>query len=324
MKFFYSLRCLLCLVLIALLFASCASGSKKVVVNDEYTALLYGYSAGGSVNETPANCYIGERFYKATNYEKQDMERKTVSLFGKDHYVLYLHTMHDKDQSYDIDLYMSVLETEHTIICYRSDTGSMVRFKMQPTYLNSFRSSVNCESTDEEYLAYANEILAEYANVSTEGWEAVIQRGVVKWQTEQGYFLATDDKTVSVSETEYEDLVDTVIQITYTKKIGEIKRSDKMQIKMTDAGEIISYRADNYEDAFAPFKDVQPDKKKILRAVGQVSSMAVSADSEILLTPHDGSLWAEVRVVHQSAPSVYDDTVVTSGVSYVVEIARLK
>ena len=63
------------LVLIALLFASCASGSKKVVVNDEYTALLYGYSAGGGVNETPANCYIGERFYKATNYEKQDMEQ---------------------------------------------------------------------------------------------------------------------------------------------------------------------------------------------------------------------------------------------------------
>ena len=313
------------LVLIALLFASCASGSKKVEVNDEYTALLYGYSAGGNVNDAAAaNYYTGERFYQETDYEKPEMERKTVSLFGKDHYVLYLHTMHDKDQSYDIDLYMSVLETEHTIICYRSDTGSMVRFKMQPTYLNSFRSPVNCESTDEEYLAYANEILAEYANVSTEGWEAVIQRGVVKWQTEQGYFLATDDKTVSVSETEYEDLVDTVIQITYTKKIGEIKRSDKMQIKMTDAGEIISYRADNYEDAFAPFKDVQPDKKKILRAVGQVSSMAVSADSEILLTPHDGSLWAEVRVVHQSAPSVYDDTVVTSGVSYVVEIARLK
>ena len=313
------------LVLIALLFASCASGSKKVEVNDEYTALLYGYSAGGNVNDAAAaNYYTGERFYQETDYEKPEMERKTVSLFGKDHYVLYLHTMHDKDQSYDIDLYMSVLETEHTIICYRSDTGSMVRFKMQPTYLNSFRSPVNCESTDEEYLAYANEILAEYANVSTEGWEAVIQRGVVKWQTEQGYFLATDDKTVSVSETEYEDLVDTVIQITYTKKIGEIKRSDKMQIKMTDAGEIISYRADNYEDAFAPFKDVQPDKKKILRAVGQVSSMAVSADSEILLTPHDGSLWAEVRVEYRSAPSVYDDTVVTSGARYVVEIARLK
>ena len=312
------------LVLIALLFASCASGSKKVEVNDEYTALLYGYSVGGGVNDAATNCYTGERFYQETNYEKPEMERKTVSLFGKDHYVLYLHTMHSKERSYDLDLYMSVSETEHTTICYRSDTESIIRFKMQPTCLNSYQSPVNCESTDEEFLAYASDVLAEYANVSTEGWEAVIQRGVVKWQTEQGYFLATDDKTVSVSETEYEDLVDTVIQITYTKKIGEIKRSDKMQIKMTDAGEIISYRADNYEDAFAPFKDVQPDKKKILRAVGQVSSMAVSADSEILLTPHDGSLWAEVRVVHQSAPSVYDDTVVTSGVSYVVEIAHLE
>ena len=312
------------LVLIALLFASCASGSKKVVVNDEYTALLYGYSAGGGVNETPANCYIGERFYKATNYEKQDMERKTVSLFGKDHYVLYLHTMHDKDQSYDIDLYMSVLETEHTIICYRSDTGSMVRFKMQPTYLNSFRSPVNCESTDEEYLAYANEILAEYANVSTEGWDTEIVRSKIKRQTEEGFFHLVDDRLVSVSESEYEELADSTIRITYTKKLGGIKRSDQMWIEMTDAGEIVGYKADNYENAFAPFKDVQPDKKKILRAVGQVSSMAVSADSEILLTPHDGSLWAEVRVVHQSAPSVYDDTVVTSGARYVVEIARLQ
>ena len=129
---------------------------------------------------------------------------------------------------------------------------------------------------------------------------------------------------VSVSESEYEELADSTIRITYTKKLGGIKRSDQMQIKMTDAGEIISYRADNYEDAFAPFKDVQPDKKKILRAVGQVSSLGVGSDSEILLTPHDGSLWAEVRVEYRSAPSVYDDTVVTSGARYVVEIARLK
>ncbi|MBR4336224.1 MAG: hypothetical protein IKP74_07205, partial [Clostridia bacterium] len=170
------------LVLIALLFASCAPGLKKVVVNDEYTALLY----GGGVNDAATNCYTGERFYQETNYEKPEMERKTVSLFGKDHYVLYLHTMHSKERSYDLDLYMSVSETEHTTICYRSDTESIIRFKMQPTCLNSYQSPVNCESTDEEYLAYANEILAEYANVSTEGWDTEIVRSKIKRQTEEG------------------------------------------------------------------------------------------------------------------------------------------
>ena len=313
------------LVLIALLFTSCAAGSKKVEVNDEYTALLYGYSAGGNVNDAAAaNYYTGERFYQETDYEKPEMERKTVSLFGKDHYVLYLHTMHSKERSYDLDLYMSVSETEHTVICYRSDTESIIRFKMQPTYLNSFRSPVNCESTDEEFLAYASDVLAEYAGVSTEGWDAEIVRSKIKRQTEEGFFHLVDDRLVSVSESEYEELADSTIRITYTKKLGEIKRSDQMWIEMTDAGEIVGYKADNYEDAFAPFKDVQPDKQKIMRAVAQASSLGVGSDSEILLTPHDGSLWAEVRVEYRSAPSVYDDTVVTSGARYVVEIARLK
>ena len=314
----------LVLVLIALLFSSCSAKQQAIVENEEYSALLYANSAGSNVDSTTMR-YIGERFYTVSDYLKPNMEDKTFSLLDKDYSVLYLFTMKDSEQPYDLDLYMSASDSGKPTICCRSDTGGILRFQAQPSYSSAFPSPVNCESTDEEFLAYASEVLAEYAGVSTKGWDTEIVRSKIKWQTEEGFFHLVDGRLVSVSESEYEELADSTIHITYTKKIGEIKRSDQMRIQMTNAGEIIEYKADNYEDAFAPFKDVQPDKQKILHAVAQVSSKGISSSvDEVLLTPHNGSLWAEVRVVYRSAPSVYDDTVVTSGASYVVEIAHLK
>ena len=94
-----------------------------------------------------------------------------------------------------------------------------------------------------------------------------------------------------------------------------------MKVEMTGAGEVISFNAKNYDEAFAPFVGVTPDRARIERAVSPlVSSYAHGQDSrveKIVMYVDDGTLWAQVFILITGPDGA------SAGVTFSVEVAKI-
>ncbi len=247
---------------------------------------------------------------------------KEFTLFGK-RYTLYLTDVVVNLGYYATDLYSG----NSTFVITRADTGKIVCFQTVPSYARDYVSPVREGAGEEEYLAYAKSILNDVAGVSTDGWEATVKSFQTKYKAERPdqtvYSIFRNGVNLSVSEEEYEAAIGTGVTVTFTKKIGEFKRFDEMKVEMTGAGEVISFNAKNYDEAFAPFVGVTPDRARIERAVSPlVSSYARGQDSrieKIVTYVDDGTLWAWVFILI-TGPGPDG---ASAGVTFSVEVAKI-
>ena len=301
------------------------NGTTATALTD-YTALLYAKGAGGAGSDNTTPRYEGKPFGSFETYKKEGMKPKTVTLFGKTVTLYYSDTVKaGYSVPFDRDFYEFFSEgtNDYYLTTIRSDTDKIVTYKTDPSYRADYASPVSADSTDEEFLAYANAVLAEYAGVSTEGWETAVGRSVRKWKSGERYVHVVDGRTVAVSESEYETLAGTYVKITYTKKIGGIDRCDRMTVEMTDAGEIIDFHAINYEDEFKPFLSIIPDREKIekeaWRAFGSSGIHGYSSASiwKTELFASENSLWAVVSISYKTGEA-------EGGVQYAIEVARIE
>ncbi len=297
---------------ILLLFSACAP--KKVTVPDSYTALLYENFAGGAqdnVNE----CYTGESFDKIERYEKSNKAKLNVSVLGKDHSVSYDFTEKTSEMSYELDRYTYVKDRDFVLVEYKSGTDTVMRYETDEANDRSYSSPVTPDSTEEEYLAYAKQVFLDLAGVSTDGWEVRVETFRAEYGHSDSFINYSSD--VPEYNAEY--------TFTFFKKIGELERGDKMHIRMTNVGKIISFDAVNCDEAFKPFVELEISREKIENAAwesfGRISSVYGYIKSKeidgIELITKDGCLWAQVTIVYH-----FEQT--SGGVMYAIKLAELK
>ncbi|MBR4770079.1 MAG: hypothetical protein IK090_04025 [Clostridia bacterium] len=242
---------------------------------------------------------------------------KEFTLFGK-RYTLYPTDVVVILGYYATDQYSG----NSTFVNTRADTGKIVSFQTVPSYARDYVSPVREGAGEEEYLAYAKSILNDVAGVSTDGWEATVRITSTKYANERGYFVLRNGTVLSLAEEDYEATVGSRVSVTFTKKIGAFERFDEMKVEMTGAGEVISFNAKNYDEAFAPFVGVTPDRARIERAVSPlVSSYAHGLDShveKIVMYVDDGTLWAQVFILITGPEGA------SAGVTFSVEVAKIE
>ena len=313
---------LLCLMV---LFVSCnkhndannntASGEKEAVAVNEYSALLYQNSVGGTADtETPR--YEKGDFLKMEEFSRAGKKQVTESILGKTQTVYYDHSYKNKELAYELDEYNNLQLDQYMFVTYRADTNQIVAFSAKPSYSRSYKSPVKPDSTEHEFVEYAKSVLLEIAGVSTEGWDAKISKEHIRYGFEDGYQTNKEYDLESLAESRY--------TVTFTKSIDGIERTDRMSVKMIDTGEIVDFHAINYEDAFAPYQNVQLNKAKIeeaawnaFRSIQNKQSVTSETIKSITLTLKGDSLWAQVDITYKTGEAY-------GGVRYVVEVARLQ
>ena len=292
---------LLLLLCLTVLLVACA-GKEKTVVEGDYHA-----------EQT-----IG----KNESRRKDGMTEKTLTLFGKERQFYYSNTTSVAGGIYEADFYHSI---DSTFLKIRSDTGQILHFQTEPTFAKDYVSPVGEGSTEEEYLAYASAVILDLTGVSTEGWEATIGFGPTKYKTELAdgtkYSVDKNGAMLSVSEEEYESMIGTGVTVIYRKKLGEYDRCDKMTVKMSSVGEVFLVNAENYDEWFAPFVSVTPDRARIVQEARKQASSATNNAlggnvEKIEMVVNRDTLWACVYIL-------YSNGVASAGISVYVEVAKI-
>ena len=302
----------LCLCL-AILLCSCMGTENGVEVINDYIPLLYENSVGGAEDHN-TDRYTGEKFFSMEKYEKTNREKKNDEISGNAQALTYDWTLKSNELSYELDEYSFVKGRDAVFVSYRTDTNKIVKYQKNVANNREYMSVVNPNSSESEYIAYAKAVFLEYAGISVDAWDVRIQT----WRAEYGYndgFINYVHETPSYNA-EY--------IITFSKKIGGIERCDKMYVHMTNVGEIIEFKAVNYDESFGPYANVQIDRTKIeeeawhafdnIRKNNNVLSEIIN---NIELITQNGSLWAQVTIEYRLGET-------SGGVIYVFEVARLK
>ena len=245
---------------------------------------------------------------------------KEFTLFGKQ-YTLYLTDVSTRFGYYETDHYVG----SDLFLSARTDTGKIVSYQTVPTYAKDYVSPVGEGSTEEEYIAYANSVILDLTGVSTEGWEATVGFFSTKYKTQLAdrtdYTINKNGAMITASEEEYEAAIGTGVTVTYRKKIGGFARCDAMTVKMSSVGEIISVNAVNYDEWFAPFSGVTPDRARIEQAVWPLASSYTHGYSsrveKIEMLVSDNTLWAEVSILITGSEGA------SAGVAFYVEVAKI-
>lgn len=299
------------ILLISILFCSCSAKSV-----DSYKVLVYaeGNAAGNANDSIPR--FSGKKFEEFEKEEKLLKGKKEADVFGRKISFTYDYSKKYDSCDYEIDTYSYGNGEEMTFVSYNSESEKMVTYLRSNRYTpnRSYLSSVNPDSTREEYIAYAKQILLEVSGVSAEGWEVAVET----YREEYGYTKDFINYSSDIPEN------NAIYTFTFFKQISGIDRGDKMYVKMSNVGEILEFNAINYDEAFKPYENVAIDRKKITDAVSEISdidSFSSSAINNIELYVQDNALWAliEVEYLFENSPN---EIHVKSGMMYVVKVAE--
>ena len=284
----------------------------NLIPDSEYTALHYDMSAG-SISDSSTPMYTGKKFGKKEEYKKSETEiekKRETSFFGKQKTVWYGHTWKYDELGYEVDKYSFQNDGETLFISYNSSTGKPVRYVSRPANNRSYSSPVNPDSTEAEYVAYAKQILLEYAGVSAEGWDY----DIVTWREEYGNYNYFINYSHEIPE------YNAVYTITFSKKISGIDRIDKMHVKLTNVGEIEEFQAINYDEAFKPFENVKIDREKVEAAAMRAAYSPSGGSITKLYTQlfvSEGCLWAQVEIDYSLVDGI------RGGTTYAIKVAEL-
>ncbi len=239
---------------------------REATIVDSYEALL-------SAPENGDDIYTGEYFYDdLLNIErKSDMPAISVNLFGREDSLHYSSTTQYLDGGYQLDRYTKVVSRYYVSVAYLSDTEKLVHYSASAEKGQSYSSPVTPDSTEEEYIAYAKQILLDYTGLSTEKW-GVKTSTFSKYKGREDLFVNYDAEKFPGNDTEY--------TITFYKEICGIERSDKVFVRMTNYGEILEFSAINCDSAFAPFERIAIDGKKVEKTALGVAQRSVDKHVE--------------------------------------------
>ena len=295
-----------------------STDQKKVENLDSYSALLYANAPGGAVDNTTPQ-YTGDDFYAYEFYERSAPVSKTETILGKELNLHYSKSITTYMYPHEVDVYEQSYNNRMMFVWYRADTGKIVKYKRYDDCVDrNYKSCVNPDSTEAEFIAYAKQVLLDNAGVSADGWEVQITTARAQYGTSQG-FINYSQETPEYNE-EY--------TFTFYKTISGIERYDKMYIKMTNVGEIIEYEAMINNEAYKPFESAQIDRERLEAAAWSAfrhisSQYAVTSSNieSIYLISSGDDLWAQVTIEFRHVNGEYE---FKSGVKYVIKVAELK
>lgn len=245
------------------------------------------------------------------SYEKEGQLRKTETLFGKTWNMSYSTTLKSNYLPCEMDMYTYNSSAQDFVFVatqYRTDTGGIVKYSINPSPETYEGSSINSDSSEEAIVSYAKNVLFDVTGESTDGWNVRIQ------ETRFPYY--TPQKMGPLYARGY--------TVTFFKTIGGVERADSMYVQMTDAGEIVELNAIHFDDCFTPFKNVNLDVEAIKRTATDAFSKDASgrwnyeiSNIDVSLYVSGDSLWALVQITYQTGEAY-------GGVEYSIEVARLE
>ncbi len=265
---------------------------------------------GVAVEELVAVSYDDSGLSKKDVYTKTGQEKRSGTVFGHEYTVYYDRTVRPAGSPYAIDIYSYALDDTAVSVSYRDNTFLMTEYNIVNASVHSHETPVSPDSEMPEFITYASVVLESYAGVSTVGWDSEISTYLYAYGNRKEFEKAP------AGEAEY--------TVTFTKKIGDLVRGDKMHVTMTNTGEIISFSAAEQDEAFAPYTELEISKKDIERAVWGAAGELISKYNitsqkitDIRLEVTDDALWAVASLEYSSD--------ITSGsVEYAVKAAELK
>ena len=294
---------------------------KQLVDMRTYSALLYEQGVGGGTDNNTTK-YQGEKLFIYGTYKKGDIAKKEVNMFGTDFNPYYDATSISNLRKYEIDIYDTTYVDRLLSISYRNDTDKIVKYsRYAPCTDRDYKSDVNPKSTEKEFIEYARKILLENAGFSTEDWQVRVSTKIVEaknWPDNPGDKFINQTNEDPDFQAEY--------TFTFYKTIAGIERIDMVNVTMSNTGEIISFNAEEYDDAYKPFLDAKIDYNNVIReaenAFARVGNYHNVISKEIGLTviPNENELWVRAAVKFKFQ---WGDNVLESGVSYVIKVAEL-
>lgn len=295
---------------------------KKLVNITDYEALLYEVGKGAFVqSENPPQEYIGYRFAD----ERQSFyvsstcpPKRTAELFGETLILNYKRTLSNTTYMIDYEWYSQSYNNNSLFVFFHPITGDIVEYdRYDPCVDREYSSPVNPYSSEQEYIEYAKDILKEYANVTTEGWQVKVS---TFWKNRGNvdYFIQDTE------EKEDPELYPTYT-ITFYKEIDGIECRDKMYVKMSNMGEVSQFNAIANGAQYEPFAEVEIDREALEKKILSAFGYAYKADRKIedlFLIVYDDCLWAKAMV--KATFNQNDYTKAYAGNSYVVKVAEIK
>lgn len=261
--------------------------------------------------------------YKALRYDSDDafdykniireknVPKKEIDVLNSKGVAYYSHTETYSDRPYNIisyDYSNSADPNSKTVyVNYRTDTDQVVRYNQTIALDANYKSDVNPQSSQEEYLAYAKKILLDEAGISLDGWKIKVNSSKVVCGAEYQFVGSNEARYINT------------YTFTFYKTISGIQRCDKTTITITNMGEVVFFEVMPNDEAFAPYKNVKIDFEKVKESVLDACQF-VDAKKQItgaqLVTNEDG-LWVEVYVEYN-----YDGAF--AGMIFVVQVAEIE
>lgn len=312
-------------ILLSALVSCNKDSSRAVKIIDDYTVLIYANApwSSGSVPE-----YEGERLYNYESYEKSKIPNKQVDLFGNNLNLSYIATTKFYQHDCEVDRYSAMYDAENDLriyVYYNTRTGKIAKYETEvPCVDRNYKSDVNPQSSEKDFLAYASGLLSKHAGISTEGWQVKIVTEI-KNETPISQF---EDGFVNNSKNDPD--FNAGYTFIYYKTIDGIDRIDNMRISMTNCGEISLIDALNAQGSsslYEPFADIKIDREKIISAVESAFSHVhkypiISHNITLKAIPTATELWIEATVEFKYRGG--EDNEMGSGIKYVIKVAELK
>ena len=225
------------------------------VVSEEFVPLLEGNSRNGPFdNHTPTFDVKQIDVFKTRSDSTKTAAQvgemtKTVSVFGREVEVEYRQTWNANAKQYD--MYVALLDIS---VHYDCETGKPVKYQLAEKAVNrQYSSPVNPNSSEDEFVAYAREVLTEFSGKSTEGLTATVQTQL------NGNIFELLNRFENFPEEHEIPSKNACYVISFQKEICGIFSYEEMTVTMTNVGEIISIDAIADLDKFQPFENIAID-----------------------------------------------------------------
>ena len=263
-----------------------------------------------------------EYYEKQSVYANSTADRtRTAELFGETYILSYFNTLSNTTYLMDYDWYMAKKNDRNFFVFFNPITGDIVEYdRYDPCVDREYSSPVNPYSSEAEYIEYAKDILKEYANVTTEGWQVKVS---TFWKNRGNVDYFVQD----TEEKEDPELYPTYT-ITFYKEIGGIECKDKMYVKVSNMGEVSQFSAIANGERYEPFAEVEIDREALEEEVLSSFGYSDRTDREItelVLHVQDDCLWAMAIVKATFYWGEWgNETPTYAGNSYVVKVAEIK
>ncbi len=256
---------------------------------EDYKIYLYANGEGGE-GDGKTEGYTGKNFLgMADESKKQNMGGKTIEIFGGEQTMLYMKTISFGICDEKYDMYIG----DNGLFTFGETTGKLVTYDyLSGGRADGFTPPVNSNSSQQEFIDYAKNVLLEYTGTSV------------------------DDCDVSIKQ--YGSKYD----IIFRKRFSGIYRIDDLMVTINNSGDVLKIKARVCDNLFERFKDVKIDAEKLKKQIYDLSYNPSYVSYEILLRaiPDGNELWviADVNYEYEN-----NGETLCSGTEYITKVAEI-